>query len=345
MSILDRMFGGDAAKRDPNNPNAHSDSDMRQVIEALLEMNPQPIEMLTPQEARLQPTHADAAMKILRARGMDRVADLGVLTQDITYPGAAGELPARIYRMHESEKLHPVVVYFHGGGWVIANINVYDAGPRAVAKFGDVIVVSVAYRQAPEDKFPAAHDDALAAYKWVLENAQSFGGDPQRVAVMGESAGGNLAAGVAMMARDQGLQAPAHMALIYPVAGIDMNTPSYRENADAKPLNKATMEWFVKHVFADKADLQDPRINLVEADLRGLPSATVISAEIDPLCSEGETLAERLEAQGVEVRHKTFHGVTHEFFGMGLVVKDAALAETFVAHELKRAFGTAILPI
>ncbi|WP_411288557.1 alpha/beta hydrolase [Phenylobacterium sp.] len=345
MSILDRLFGGADARRDPNNPNAHSDSDMRKVIETFLEMNPQPIEMLTPEEARKQPTPGDAAMKILRARGMDRMADLGVLTEDITYPGAAGELPARIYRMHESEKLHPVVVYFHGGGWVIADINVYDAGPRAIAKFGDVIVVSVEYRRAPEDKFPAAHDDALAAYKWVLENAQSFGGDPQRVAVMGESAGGNLAAGVAMMARDQGLQAPAHMALIYPVAGIDMNTPSYRENADAKPLSKPMMEWFVKHVFADMADLQDPRINLVEADLRGLPSATIITAEIDPLCSEGETLAERLEAQGVEVRHKTFHGVTHEFFGMGLVVKDAALAETFVAHELKRAFGTAILPI
>ena len=343
MSILDRLFGTADAPR--AGPNAHQDGDMRKVIETFLEMNPQPIEMLTPEEARRQPTPADAAMKILRERKMDRMADLGVVTQDVRYPAAAGDLPARIYKMHESDKLHPVVVYFHGGGWVIADINVYDSGPRAIAKFGDVIVVSVEYRLAPEHPFPAAHDDALAAYKWVLENAQTFGGDPRRVAVMGESAGGNLAAGVAMMARNQGLQAPAHMVLIYPVAGNDMTTPSYIENADAKPLNKAMMEWFVSHVFADKADLNDARINLVEADLSGLPSATVITAEIDPLCSEGERLAERLEAQGSDVRHKTFNGVTHEFFGMGLVVKDAAAAEMFVAHELKRAFGTAILPI
>ena len=344
MSILDAIFGR-SDKRNISGGEASADSDMRKVIEAFLELNPQPIEMLTPGEARRQPSPADAALKLLRERGTDKIADLGVLTEDITYPGAAGPLPARIYRMHESEKLHPVVVYFHGGGFVIADINTYDAGPRAVAKFGDVIVVSCHYRQAPENKFPAAHDDALAAYKWVLENAQTFGGDPQRVAVMGESAGGNLAAAVAMMARDQGVRAPSHMALIYPVAGIDMNTLSYRENAEAKPLNKAMMEWFVKHIFANPDDAKDPRINLVEADLRGLPSATIVSAEIDPLCSEGELLAERLEAQGVDVRHKTFNGVTHEFFGMGLVVKDAAAAEAFVAHELKRAFGTAILPI
>ena len=345
MSLLDRMFGH-ADKSNPTQGAASPDNDMRHVIETFLELNPQPLETLTPEEARLQPTPADAAMKILRERKMDRMADLGVLTQDITIPGAAGDaLPARVYRMHESEKLHPVVVYFHGGGWVIADINVYDSAPRAIAKFGDMIVVSVHYRQAPEHPFPAAHEDALAAYKWVLDNAQSFGGDPQRVAVMGESAGGNLAAGVAMMARDTGVQAPAHMALIYPVAGTNMDTPSYRENADARPLSKPMMQWFVKHVFANPADLQDPRINLVEADLRGLPSATVITAEIDPLCSEGETLAERLEAQGVDVRHTTFHGVTHEFFGMGLVVKDAAAAETLVAHELKRAFGAAILPM
>lgn len=344
MSILDRIFGHSDG-RNPTGGEASADSDMRRVIEAYLELNPQPLQTLTPEAARQQPTPADAAQKILRERHADRISDLGVLTEDISIPGAAGALPARIYRMHESEKLHPVVVYFHGGGWVIADLNVYDSSPRAVAKFGDLIVVSVHYRQAPEHPFPAAHEDAFAAYRWVLENAQSFGGDPQRVAVMGESAGGNLAAGVAMMARNRGAPAPAHMALIYPVAGTDMDTPSYRENAEAVPLNKPMMEWFVKHVFADPADLQDPRINLVEADLRGLPPATVVTAEIDPLCSEGELLAERLEAQGVDVRHKTFHGVTHEFFGMGLVVKDAAAAETFVVHELKRAFGTAILPI
>lgn len=343
MSLIDRLFGHH--DQGANHGASTPDSDMRKVIEAFLEMNPQPLQTLTPEAARQQPTPADAAQKILRARGLDENADLKVLTEDIVIPGPGGPLQARIYRKHESEKLHPVVVYFHGGGWVIADLDVYDASPRAIARFGDLIVVSVHYRQAPEDPFPAAHEDAFAAYRWVRENAQAFGGDPQRVAVMGESAGGNLAAGVAIMARESAVEIPTHMALIYPVAGTDMNTPSYVENADALPLNKPMMEWFVKHVFTEQSDLLDPRINLVEADLRGLPPATIVTAEIDPLRSEGETLAERLEAQGVEVSHKTYHGVTHEFFGMGLVVKDAAAAEHFVAHELKKAFSAPILLI
>jgi acetyl esterase/lipase len=343
MSMLDQMFSN--THGNPAGGDTSTDSDMLKVIETFLDMNPQPLQTLTPEAARQQPTPADAVMTLLRESKQDRTADLGVRTEDITIPGPAGSLPARIYRMHDSDKPHPVVVYFHGGGWVIADINVYDAGPRAISKFGDMIVVSVGYRKAPEAPFPAAHNDAFEAYQWVRANAASFGGDPDRVAVMGESAGGNLAAGVAMMARERGVKQPIHMALIYPVAGIDMTTPSYIANAAAVPLNKPMMEWFVKHVFNDKADLQDPRINLVEADLKGLPPATIITAEIDPLCSEGELLAERLKAQGVEVGHKTFDGVTHEFFGMGLVVKDAAAAQTMVAHELKRAFGTALLSI
>lgn len=343
MSIIDRMFGG--TDRRPSTPMSSADHDMRRVLEAFLEMNPQPIEGLTAEAARQQPSPSDAALKVMRDRKLERVSDLQVLTRELKIPGPAGDLPARLYKMHESEKLHPVVLYIHGGGWVLADLDVYDASPRAISRFGDIIVVSVHYRQAPEHRFPAAHDDVYAAYKWVLENAQTFGGDPQRVAVMGESAGGNMAAGVAIRARDEGVQAPAHLALIYPVASGSMDTPSYREWAFAKPLSKPMMDWFFRQYLNSPAELSDPRINLVEADLKGLPSTTVVTAEIDPLCSEGETLAERLEAQGVAVRHKTFHGVTHEFFGMGLVVKDAAAAEVFVAHELKRAFGTAILPL
>lgn len=347
MSILDRLFGGGDTPREgtAGSPQASADNDMRKVLETFLEMNPQPIENLTAEQARQQPTPADAAMKILRERHMDRMADLDVKTEEISIPGPGGAMQARIYRMHESDKLHPVVVYIHGGGWVIADLDVYDSSPRAISKFGDIVVVSVHYRQAPEHKFPAAHDDTFAAYKWVLENAQTFGGDPQRVAVVGESAGGNMALNVAIRARDEGVQAPAHVGLIYPVAGGSSITPSYREWRDAKPLNAAMMEWFFDKYLNRPQERLDPRIDLVNADLRGLPGTTVINAEIDPLCSEGEDLAAKLEGQGVDVRHKTFHGVTHEFFGMGLVVKDAAAAETFLVHELKRAFGTAILPI
>jgi len=345
MSIIDKLFGDNDK---PRHTPAKADGPMQKVLDELASLGGKPIETLSPEEARQQPTPTDAVKSLLRKDGKDPTDDMGVKTSDITIPGAAGPIHARIYKPHDhsEDKLHPVVVYFHGGGFVIADLDVYDGGPRGVSKMADVIVVSVHYRQAPEHHFPAAHEDALAAYRWVLENAQTFRGDPQKVAVMGESAGGNLAIGVSMMARDAGLAAPKHQVLVYPVAGVDMDNESYVENADAKPLNRPMMKWFVKHIFANEADAQDPRINIVEkANLSGLPSTTVICAEIDPLRTEGELLAEKLEQAGVDVRHKTFNGSTHEFFGMAAVVPDAAAAQTFAAHELKRAFGTAILPI
>jgi len=344
MSILDKIFGKDDAPRDQP---AKPDHPMQNVLDELASLGGKPIETLSPQEARLQPTPTDAVKSLVMKAGGDPNAELGVKTTDMIIPGPAGPIQARIYKPHEhsEDRLHPVVVYFHGGGFVIADLDVYDGGPRGVSKMADVIVISCHYRQAPENKFPAAHEDAIAAYRWVVDNAQSFQGDPRKIAVMGESAGGNLAMNVAIAARDQGFQAPLHQVLVYPVAGNDMTTESYVENADAKPLNKAMMAWFVDHVFESAAETADERLNLVEADLRSLPSTTIICAEIDPLRSEGELLAERLEQAGVDVRQKTFHGSTHEFFGMATVLPDAIVAQTFAAHELKRAFGTAILPI
>ena len=219
-----------------------------------------------------------------------------------------------------------------------------DAGARSIAKFADCIVVSVGYRLSPENKFPAAHDDAFAAYKWVTENAASFGGDPEKIAVAGESAGGNLACATAIAARDGRVTPPLWMGLVYPLAGNDLNTESYTEYAHAKPLNKPMIEWMVGHYTDDPSDTSDPRINLVSADLRGLPGATIINAEIDPLATDGERLERALKEADVRVHRHVYHGVTHEFFGMGLVVKDAAVAEQAVAHDLKKAFGTALLP-
>ena len=344
MSILDKIFGTDDKPRD--HP-AKADGPMQKVLDELASLGGKPFETVTAQEARLQPTPTDAVKSLMRKAGQDPDADMGVKTTDITIPGPAGTIKARVYKPHDhsEDRLHPVVVYFHGGGWVIADLDVYDGGPRGVSKMADAVVVSCSYRQAPENKFPAAHEDAVAAYKWVLDNAQTFHGDTQKVAVMGESAGGNLAINVAIAARDQGLQAPVHQVLVYPVAGNDMNTPSYVENATAKPLGKAGMQWFVDNVFESPDQTADTRLNVVESDLIGLPNATIILAEIDPLRSEGELLAERLEQAGVDVRHKTFNGSTHEFFGMAAVVPDAVAAQTFAAHELKRAFGTSILPI
>ena len=344
MSIIDKILGKDDQ---PRTSPAKPDMPMQNVLDHLAKLGGKPIETLSPQEARLQPTPTDAVKAILRETVKDEDPTLGIQTRDITIDGAAGPLQARVYSPNlDSTDLKPLVVYFHGGGFVIADLDVYDGGPRGIARMADVVVLSVHYRQAPENKFPAAHDDAVAAWRWALENAQTIGGDPRRIAVMGESAGGNLAINVSIAARDQGLTLPAHQVLVYPLVGNDLNNESYIENADAKPLNKAMIEWFVGHTFADKTQTEDPRVNVVgAADLIGLPSSTLIMAEIDPLRTEGEQLAERLEASGVDVRHKTFNGSTHEFFGMGLVVPDAAVAQTFAAHELKRAFGTAILPI
>ena len=190
-----------------------ADADMRDVLLSFIELGPKPLETLTPEQARTQPTPADAVAAVLKAQGKDPVqmrAQSGVDTQDITYPGASGEaIAARIYKPEGAPAQGmPVILYIHGGGWVIADLDVYDASPRALAKKANAIVVSVHYRQAPEHKFPAAHDDTLAAYKWLLENAQSWGGDAKRVAIVGESAGGNMAMTVAMGARDQNLQQP-----------------------------------------------------------------------------------------------------------------------------------------
>ena len=347
MSILDRLTG----HRDRSSTGGPKPEIAQQKVLDTLQndLHVKPLETLTPEEARRQPSPADAVKKIL-AGSIDKPdPSLGIVTRDFTIPGAAGEIPARLYGPEnkgiEDGRLLPVVVYWHGGGWVIADIDTYDASARAISSLADCIVVSCHYRQAPEHRFPAAHEDAFTAYRWVLENAQQFGGDPQKIAVMGESAGGNLAANVAIMARDQGVRAPIHQVLVYPVAGNDMSDESYRENADARPLGKAGMEWFVRHVFRDPAETADTRINLVEADLRNLPSATVINAEIDPLRSGGELLAERLERAGVAVRQKTFHGVTHEFFGMAPVVPDATAAQQFAAHDLKQAFDAARRPM
>lgn len=200
--------------------------------------------------------------------------------------------------------------------------------------------MSTHYRQAPEHTFPAAHEDTFAAYKWTLQNAKTLNGDPARVAVAGESAGGNMAAVIAMRARDEKLTAPVHQLLVYPVADSSMKTPSYQENAMAKPLSKAAMEWFAKHAFKTPAEAKDPRITLVAAkNLGGLAPATIITAQIDPLRSEGEQYAKLLQGAGVAVRYRNFDGVAHEFFGMGAAVDKAKEALQFAAEGLKSGFA------
>ena len=326
-------------KEEPKDPLKAADSDMKKVLEQLGELGGKPIETLSPEEARKQPTPTDAVMALLKKDGKSTAPLEMASVVNRKIPGAAGQVDARIYTPKTDDKKPlPVVVYYHGGGFVIANLDVYDASPRALAKGANAIVVSADYRQAPENKFPAQHDDAYAAYDWVVKNAASFGGDPKRIAVAGESAGGNLAANVSIMARDKNGQLPVHELLVYPVAQTSMETPSYNVWANAKPLNKAMMGWFVDKFTKSPADKSDPRIDLVHANLKGLPKTTIVLAEIDPLKSDGDMLAKSLDAAGVSVDKKEYEGVTHEFFGMGAYVGDAKDAESYAAGRLKDAF-------
>ncbi|MGE3261998.1 MAG: alpha/beta hydrolase [Bacteriovoracia bacterium] len=331
LSVLAVSFSAAFAIGAPSRPR----SDMNKVLNELLEKEGQPIETLTAEEARKQPTPTDAVQSILLREKIKPKSDLASVA-DTKVQGAEGMIPVRVYTPKGKQPL-PVVVYFHGGGFVIATNDVYDATPRALAEQTGAIFISVEYRKAPEHKFPAAHDDAFAAYKWVLRNAASLGGDPKRIAVAGESAGGNLAINVAIRARDEKVQAPAYQVLVYPVASNNMNSPSYEENAGAQPLNKPMMEWFVKQYLHSPAEAADPRINLLAANLKELPSATVITADIDPLRSEGKELADRLKAAGVKVEYKNYKGVTHEFFGMAAVVGEAKSAQKLAAKNLKKA--------
>jgi len=315
-------------------------ADMQAVLDAHAALGPKPIETLTPVKARIQPSAADAAIAVKRQKGMSTAPDPAVTTKDLPY-GADPMQYARIYRPASapSDAILPVIVYYHGGGWVIADVNTYDATPRSLSRQLNALVVSVEYRHAPEAKFPAQHDDAAAAYAWVLKSAVGWGGDATRVALAGESAGGNLAIATAIQARDRGLTKPVHILSVYPIANSATNLPSRMDSATAKPLNTAMLKWFGHYYARTPADLQDPRINLVTADLKGLPPVTIVNAQIDPLRSDGETLAAALRSAGVPVEQRTFEGMTHEFFGMAAVVRGAFDAQAWAVSRLQPALA------
>lgn len=341
-----------AADKDPGKPNPVSnavskamgklraDADMLTLLNAHASLNPKAIEKVDVATARKNPTIADAVNVVLTQQGKSiKPEDLvpGVTSVDTTIQGAAGSLPARIYTPDGAGPF-PVVVYFHGGGWVIADRNVYDGGARGLSKEANAVVISVDYRLAPENKFPAAWDDALASYKWALANAAQHKGDPKRVALAGESAGGNLALATAIAARDAGLQAPAHVLAVYPVTQSSLNTESYLENAIAKPLNRAMIKWFTEKVARTPADLKDPRFSLIDAKLEGLAPVTLINARIDPLRSDGAKMEDALKKANVAVERRDYEGVTHEFFGTAAVVAKAKEAQGYAGQRLKQAF-------
>lgn len=313
-----------------------TDADMQKVLDAFAALNPKPIEKLTPEQAREQPTPADAVKKVLDETGRSTAPEAGVTVKTMTVPVKDGSIPVHIFTPEGSGPF-PVMVYFHGGGFVIADTQVYAASPRALAQMAKAIMVSVDYRQAPEHAFPTAPEDAYAAYLWTIDHARDFNGDPTRIAVGGESAGGNLATVVSMMARDRKVQLPVHQLLVYPVVNDDMNNESYKRNAHAKPLNKAMMGWFFKHYGGDPTNPY--ALPMKAASLKGLPPATIVAAEIDPLLTEGREYADKLQQDGVPVDYRAWSGVTHEFFGMGAAVAKAKEAEQYAADALMKAFA------
>ncbi len=263
-----------------------------------------------------------------------------------TIPGPGGEIPVRVYRP-DGRPPFPGLVYYHGGGWVIGDLDTHDSPVRALVHRARCVAVSVGYRLAPEHKFPAAVEDAFAAFRWTAAHADSLGIDPTRIAVAGDSAGGNLAAVVPLMARDEpapaeagGGPAPAFQLLIYPVIDHDFTTASYRQNATGYQLTRRTMQWFWEQYLGTPEDGRDPHASPLRAeDLHGLPPAFVITAEFDPLRDEGEAYARRLREAGVPAVVRRYDGLIHGFFRMAGVLDAGRRAIEEAAAALRQALG------
>ncbi|SFU89919.1 Acetyl esterase/lipase [Pontibacter akesuensis] len=335
--------GGKAENIQPNGPNPEwapdIDPQMLAVIEQFQSYDIVPYPMLTADQAREEPTFHDALVDLLRENDISP-EPAKVSVKHMTIPNGTGQgLLVRTYTPRSGTGPFPVVVYYHGGGWVLTDLDTYEPSASALAERSGAIVVSVAYRQAPEHVFPAAHEDAYAAYKWAREHASQINGNPGKVATAGESAGGNLAVAVALMARDRGMQLPDHIVSIYPIADGDVESPTYEQYENALFLNKALMRWFFNLYVPDWQTQTRPLISLIEADLSGLPATTIINAEIDPLRHEGGVLAERMMDAGVPVERRVYEGVTHEFFGMDALLEQAVAAQKFAAMELRDAFN------
>ncbi len=316
------------------------DADMRHVLGVRTAMGARPIEACrTTEEARTQPTLDMALRHILR----DPPGNLGVATEMRLIAGPKGEMRARIYHPPgpDGGAARPMIVYFHGGLFALGDLEHFDATPRNLAYRTGAVVVSAHYRQAPEHRFPAAHEDAYAAWIWALENAGALGTDPLRAALVGEDAGGNLAVNVALRAREDGRIGPAHLGLVSPMAAMLFDLPSHLEPSEPGALSTDALRWASRKLFRRRDDLRDARMNIAgRLDLAGLAPTTVILAAADPLRSEGEALADALRRAGVWVDMTLYEGVTHGFFGLYQIVNKAMFAQAQLARNLSLALGT-----
>lgn len=303
------------------------DRDVAAQLEALEALGAPALSEGTVEQAR---TNYDAAPKP-EPDPLERV-------EDRTVPGPAGDVPVRIYATSCEPGL-PVIAFFHGGGWVLSSVDGHDTLARRIASRTGMLVVSVEYRLAPEFPFPAPHDDCWAVTAWLAEHAADWGGDPTRLAVCGDSAGGNLAAGVALRARDEGV-ALRLQALVYPCIDDRQDEyPSMSKNADGYFLTAADMTWFWDH-FVPEVHRSDPRaVPARAADLAGVAPAIVMTAEYDPLRDEGERYADRMLDAGVPVEVVRYHGVVHGFVSRWHTMARAERAHDDLAEAFRRAMS------
>mgnify|MGYP005849510803 CR=1 FL=1 len=308
------------------------DPKVRWLLDQLAALNLPPNDKVTPAEAR-QNMLVRSRLLLGEQIPLARVAE-------ITLPGPAGPLAARHYTP-PGEPPFPVVVYFHGGGWVIGNLDTHDHVCRALAKESGCVVVSVDYRLAPEHRFPAAAEDAYAATSWVAANGATLGVDPARLAVAGDSAGGNLAAVVSLMARDRGGPRLAMQVLWYPVIDCQFEAPSYRENAEGYLLSRADMMWFWEQYLPEAAGRRHTYASPIHAaDLRGLPPALVVTAEYDPLRDEGRAYAARLAQADVPTTFSDYPGLVHGFISRFYVLEQGRQALAEAGAALKAALSS-----
>lgn len=292
-------------------------------------IDPRPIEALSVAEARARGGSVNAAP----ALPPEPVADVRDLLIDTLPP-----LSGRLYRPRSG--LLPLLVYFHGGGWVVGSVTISDPFCRALANAGGCAIVSVEYRLAPEDRYPAAADDAYAATRWCADHASDLGVDPSRIAVGGSSAGGNLAAVVTLMARERGVPKVAYQLLHVPVTDHDFDTPSYRANGTGFGLTRGGMRWYWDHYAPDPRARDDPYASPLRAkDLSGLPPAHVITAECDPLRDEGKAYATRLRDAGVPTTYVEYPGMVHGFTAMATTIPLGRTAIDDMGAALRSALG------
>ena len=307
------------------------DSQMQRIIDATVALNLPPMEKMTPAEAR--------AGMLARTAGLGPVEEVAKVA-DHRIPVEGGDIGARSYTPRGTGPF-PALVFFHGGGWVIGDIETHDGICRALANAAGCVVVSVDYRLAPEHKYPVAAEDAFAATRWVAREASRLGVDGRRLAVGGDSAGGNLAAAVTLMARERGGPELALQVLVYPVTEHGFDTASYKELAEGYLLTREAMKWFWAHYLPQAADGRHPYASpMLAKDLASLPPALVLTAEYDPLRDEGEAYADRLRAAGVPVTVTRYPGLVHGFIRMINLVDKARAAKDEIAAALKKAFAS-----